>query len=62
MDHLVTTPAEICQLINLRNVSTVAAVADIFNSPAVRDLVIDVAFTPSDFLRYRLTWKEKIKN
>lgn len=62
MDHLVTTAAEICQLINLRNVSTVDAVENIFNTPAVCDLVIDVAFTPSDFLRYRLTWKEKIKN
>ena len=62
MDHLVTTAAEICQLINLENVATVAEVETIFNAPAVRDLVIDVLLYPSEFLRYRLTWKEKVKN
>ena len=62
MDHLVTTAAEICQLINLGNVVTMDAAEDIFNSPAVCDLVVDVLLYPSEFLRYRLTWKEKIKN
>ena len=62
MDHLVTTPAEICQLVNLQNVTSADAIAEIFNAPAVRDLLIDIVLSRADRIRLHITLKDKIKN
>lgn len=56
MDHLTTTLHQFCELLALDNVDTPSEGAGVMASPAVRDLVIDVAGEVG-VLRYRIRLK-----